>query len=168
MIRIFNPMDKRRHDWRLQKGTYVIGRSPECDLVIKDDTISRRHAQIEIVDEQTINLIDLGSHNGTTVNGNRITGPIALKHKDVIVFGRVEVKLTIDEISRIRDSSISITDIDDDLTKVTLFPMKEALQPLPSTCHLLISSTSKCFPAGVALQCNMISSILLIMKMILI
>ena len=131
MIRIFNPTDKRRHDWRLQKGTYVIGRSPECDLVIKDDTVSRRHAQIEIVDERTINLTDLGSHNGTTVNGNRITGPIELKHKDVIVFGRVEVKLTIDEISRIRDSSVSISDIHDDLTKATLLPMEEALQPLP-------------------------------------
>ncbi len=132
MIRIFDPVDKGRHDWRLQKGTYIIGRSTECDLAIMDDTVSRGHARIEIVNEQTINLTDLGSHNGTTVNGNRITGPAKLNHNDIIAFGKVEVKLTIDEISGITDSRVSITDIDDDLTKATLLPMDEALKPLPA------------------------------------
>ncbi len=132
MIRIFNPMDKRRHDWRLQKGTYVIGRSPECDLVIKDDTVSRRHAQIEIVDEQTINLIDLGSHNGTTVNGEKIDNPVSLKYGAVFALGRIELKFTTADISKAKDSSLLITDIDEDLTRATLMPMDEALKPLPS------------------------------------
>lgn len=132
MIRIFNPRDKRRHDWRLQKGTYVIGRDLECDLVIKDDTVSRRHAQIEIVDEQTIKLTDLGSHNGTTVNGEKINSPFSLKHGAVFALGRIELKFTTADISKAKDSSLLITDIDEDLTRATLMPMEEALKPLPS------------------------------------
>ena len=132
MIRIFNPLDKSRQDWRLQEGTYVIGRSPECDLVITDDTVSRRHARIEIIDEQTVNLIDLGSHNGTTVNGIRVTDPVKLSHNDIVALGKVELKLTTGEISGIKDNLVSISEVDDDLTKATLLPMREALQPLPS------------------------------------
>ncbi len=132
MIRIFDPVDKRRHDWHLKKGIYVMGRSPECDLIIVDDTVSRRHARIEIVDEQTIKLTDLGSHNGTTVNGNKITGPVELVQDDIFTLGKVELKLNIGEISKFKDNLVSISDIDDDLTRATLLPMKEALQPLPS------------------------------------
>ena len=132
MIRIFDPVNKRRHDWRLQKGTYVIGRNPECDLVVMDDTVSRRHARIEVIDEQTINLTDLGSHNGTTVNGIRVTDLVKLSHDDIVALGKVELKLTIGEISGIKDNLVSISEIDDDLTRATLLPMKEALQPLPS------------------------------------
>jgi serine phosphatase RsbU (regulator of sigma subunit) len=132
VIRIFDPLDKRRHDWRLQKGTYIVGRSPECDLVITDDTVSRQHARIEIVDEETINLTDLGSHNGTTVNGIGVTDLVKLSHNDIVALGKVELKLTIGEVSGIKDNLVSISDVDDDLTRATLMPMEEALRPLPT------------------------------------
>lgn len=132
MIRIFNPMDKRRHDWRLQKGTYIIGRSPECDLVIKDDTVSRKHAEIEIIDEQTITLTDLGSHNGTTVNGKRIVSSVSLRLGSVFALGRIELEFAKADTSKTKDNSLIITDIDDDLTRATLMPMDEALKPLSS------------------------------------
>jgi sigma-B regulation protein RsbU (phosphoserine phosphatase) len=130
MIRIFDPVDKRRHDWRLEKGNYIIGRSKECELAIMDDTVSRLHARIEIDDKHAITLTDLGSHNGTTVNGNRITGSVKLNHNDVVALGKVELKLTIGEVSGIKDNLVSISDIDDDLTRATLLPMEEALRPL--------------------------------------
>jgi sigma-B regulation protein RsbU (phosphoserine phosphatase) len=95
-----------------------------------DDTVSRRHARIEVIDEQTINLTDLGSHNGTTVDGIRVTDLIKLSHNDIVALGKVELKLTIGEISGIKDNLVSISDIDDDLTRATLLPMREALQPL--------------------------------------
>lgn len=125
-------MGKKHWNWPLERGKYTIGRSHQCDLSIEDDTVSRVHARIEIVDEQTINLTDLGSHNGTTVNGNRITNTVQLKHNDIIALGSVEVKLTINEISEIKDTSVSIIDIDTDLTKATRLPIEEALRPLPS------------------------------------
>lgn len=132
MIRIVGLSGKRRYNWVLGKGIYTIGRSSQCDLPIEDDTVSRKHARVEIVDEQTINLTDLESYNGTTVNGREITGPARLRANDIIAFGRVEVKIIKDEASSIRDTSVNITNFEDSLTDVTLLPIEEALQPLPA------------------------------------
>ena len=49
-----------------------IGRAPECELVLKDNRVSRRHARLAARDGVLI-LTDLGSTNGTRVNGNRVT-----------------------------------------------------------------------------------------------
>lgn len=132
MIRIFNPADKKSQDWHLEQGTYVIGRSPECQLFIPDHTVSRRHARIEVIDQQTAKLTDLGSYNGTTINGIRIKDTVKLRQKDIIALGKVELRLIIGEGSGIGDNLVSISEIDDDLTNATLLPMREALKPLPS------------------------------------
>ena len=49
----------------------VIGRNPDCDLVVTDPTVSRRHAELRLQDGRWI-LADLGSSNGTRVNGWRV------------------------------------------------------------------------------------------------
>ena len=49
----------------------LIGRSPELDLVLAEDKVSRKHAKIRL-DGQDLQIIDLGSTNGTYVNGERI------------------------------------------------------------------------------------------------
>ncbi len=49
-----------------------IGRAPECELVLKDNRVSRRHARLAARDGVLV-LTDLGSTNGTRVNGNRVT-----------------------------------------------------------------------------------------------
>jgi hypothetical protein len=49
-----------------------IGRAPECDLVLKDSRVSRRHARLHARDGVLV-LTDLGSSNGTRVNGHRVT-----------------------------------------------------------------------------------------------
>jgi pSer/pThr/pTyr-binding forkhead associated (FHA) protein len=49
-----------------------IGRAPECELVLKDNRASRRHARLAARDGVLV-LTDLGSTNGTRVNGNRVT-----------------------------------------------------------------------------------------------
>lgn len=51
------------------RGEMVIGRSPACDLPITDDLASRRHAKL--VASDIIEVVDLGSTNGTKVNGRR-------------------------------------------------------------------------------------------------
>ncbi len=49
-----------------------IGRAPECELVLQDNRVSRRHARLAARDGVLV-LTDLGSTNGTRVNGNRVT-----------------------------------------------------------------------------------------------
>ena len=52
-------------------GRLVLGRSPGCQLVFDDDTVSRRHAELRMFDGRWI-LRDLGSSNGTWVNGRQV------------------------------------------------------------------------------------------------
>ncbi len=132
MIKLSSIVGAKSHSWLLKRGKYTIGRSPECDLVMEDETVSRRHAEIEIVDEQTIRLTDLGSHNGTTVNGCRISAPVRVTSGDIFAFGRVEASISSEEPLSIRDSSIVLTDSDEDPANVTRLPIEEALEPLSS------------------------------------
>jgi len=52
-------------------GRLVLGRSSGCQLVFADDTVSRRHAELRMVDGRWI-IRDLGSSNGTWVNGRQV------------------------------------------------------------------------------------------------
>ena len=56
----------------------VIGRAPECDLVIQDAKASRRHCRLTRGADSFL-LEDLGSKNGTFVDGKRIQAPVSLK-----------------------------------------------------------------------------------------
>ena len=67
----------------------IIGKSSSCDVVISDNTVSREHAQL-VMDNDTIEIIDLDSTNGTYVNGERITKPTRLTQGDEVVLGGVE------------------------------------------------------------------------------
>ena len=64
----------------------VVGRGAEADLVIADDTVSRRHAEFR-GDRATLSVIDLESSNGTTLNGNPIVGELVLHDGDILGFG---------------------------------------------------------------------------------
>ena len=60
------------HAYPITSRSFVIGRSRECDLRVTDGNASRRHA--EIAQEGAIYvLVDLGSTNGTELNGRRVT-----------------------------------------------------------------------------------------------
>ena len=52
-------------------GRLMLGRSSDCQLVFADDTVSRRHAELCLVEGRWM-LRDLGSSNGTWVNGRRV------------------------------------------------------------------------------------------------
>ncbi|MDH2427631.1 DUF1707 and FHA domain-containing protein [Sphaerisporangium sp. TRM90804] len=65
---------------------YVVGRGSECDLVLTDLTVSRVHAELRR-DRESWVLVDLGSLNGTRVNGWRLVGPARVRIGDEISFG---------------------------------------------------------------------------------
>lgn len=67
----------------------IVGRAPDCTFVIEDQLISRRHARIRsgsAVGHRYV-VEDLGSRNGTFVNGRRLTEPHVLEHGDELRFG---------------------------------------------------------------------------------
>jgi hypothetical protein len=70
----------------LEKDEIWLGRDPANDIVIADPEISRRHARF-LLRGSTYIVEDMGSTNGTLVNGEMITAPKALNHGDVIEFG---------------------------------------------------------------------------------
>jgi pSer/pThr/pTyr-binding forkhead associated (FHA) protein len=63
----------------------TLGRLPECTVTLSDPNVSRRHAEIRPGAELTI--VDLGSTNGTKVNGLRIDGERVLVDGDIISLG---------------------------------------------------------------------------------
>ncbi len=71
-------------------GTMTVGRVAGVDLVVDDDSVSRRHAEV-IVNGREVTVKDLGSANGTTVNGAPISDDTILAPGDIIQFGVVEV-----------------------------------------------------------------------------
>jgi sigma-B regulation protein RsbU (phosphoserine phosphatase) len=71
----------------------VIGRSPDCDVVLRNATVSRRHAEIRNEGERWV-VEDLGSKNGTGVNGRPLAGPTPLHDGDVVTFGRIGLRFT--------------------------------------------------------------------------
>jgi DNA-binding response OmpR family regulator len=72
----------------LQAERVVLGRAPECDIVVEGRLISRQHAAISR-QGTTYTLQDLDSHNGTAVNGRRVGGPWVLRAGDLIELGGV-------------------------------------------------------------------------------
>ena len=81
--------DGRRFDLT---STVTVGRSPENAVVLTDDQVSRRHAIIQSQGEGEFWLVDLGSANGSYLNGRRISQPIQLHRGDMISLSAVEMK----------------------------------------------------------------------------
>lgn len=80
----------------LEEGALRIGRAPDCQIVIADDAqVSRYHAEIRVAGDQAV-LKDLGSSNGTRLNGERITGERTLKDGDRIGIGGKELRFSAD------------------------------------------------------------------------
>ncbi len=90
----------------LSAVSVIVGRAPTADLPVVDPTVSRRHAQI-LSDENGLTVHDLGSSNGTFVNGNKIdTAPIV--PGDVIAFGKVNFRLE-GEATKVQTAATAIT-----------------------------------------------------------
>jgi pSer/pThr/pTyr-binding forkhead associated (FHA) protein len=72
--------------YSLQKSELLIGRDPSNDIAIADAEVSRKHARL-ILQAGSFVLEDLGSTNGTFVNGQRLLGPHVLRAGEVILLG---------------------------------------------------------------------------------
>lgn len=78
--------------FRLDRPRMVIGRLPDNELPLEDTQASRQHARFDTRDGQ-VTVTDLGSANGTRVNGNRITAPTTLNNGDVVQIGTSQLRV---------------------------------------------------------------------------
>lgn len=78
-------------------ATVVIGRDDDCDIVLDDPLVSRRHATV-ICSDAELWVDDLASRNGVQVNGERVKSRQRLEVGDVLRIGGQELRLTIDSM----------------------------------------------------------------------
>ena len=69
--------------WPLTKAEFVIGRGEDCDIVLPDRQVSRRHLRV-VRDDDGYYVEDIGSKNGTYVNGTLVRGSLQLQDGDEI------------------------------------------------------------------------------------
>ncbi|HEV2785813.1 MAG TPA: FHA domain-containing protein, partial [Solirubrobacteraceae bacterium] len=74
----------------------LVGRSRECDVVLSDANVSRRHAELRPAAAGTWTIADLGSTNGVLVNGRRIDGIAEVKRGDRIALGTADITFELD------------------------------------------------------------------------
>lgn len=76
------------------KRLLTVGRNPDCDVFLGHNSISRNHATIEKKGANEFVLMDLGSLNGTYVNGRRVNGSMKVNQNDTIIIGRFQLSLS--------------------------------------------------------------------------
>lgn len=87
---------QRGREWLTEIGTEtVIGRSLNCAVVIDDDSEVSSHNSVMSAEGGLLFVDDLGSTNGTSVNGSPITGRRRVDEGDLILVGRTELRLTL-------------------------------------------------------------------------
>jgi adenylate cyclase len=67
--------------------SWAIGRGDGCAVMLDSRSVSRLHALIQRRDTGDLALVDLGSRNGSFVNGRRVSFPVVLNDRDKLVFG---------------------------------------------------------------------------------
>jgi pSer/pThr/pTyr-binding forkhead associated (FHA) protein len=77
----------RTREITIGKEEFLLGRGLDCDLRVNDDDISRHHCLIRLRGSEAT-LTDLGSSNGTFLNGKRVLSQVALSSGDEIRVGK--------------------------------------------------------------------------------
>jgi ABC transport system ATP-binding/permease protein len=77
---------------RVQAQVMKIGRRPDNDIVVSDLGVSKQHAELRRTPTGRYSIIDLGSHNGTYVNGTRVN-QVELNEEDIIAIGHATFRL---------------------------------------------------------------------------
>src|SRR5438552_3260497 len=100
--------------FNLHTGEFGLGRSSSCDLVVHDSTVSRRHARIGMTDG-SITVTDLGSLNGTYLDGEQIRAVREVAEDQTLRFGSVSFLVSTNQVCGIELDSALETDKCDQL-----------------------------------------------------
>ena len=75
------------------KRQITIGRNSDCDVMLEGETVSRYHATIRVLGDGSYSIKDLGSRNGTFINGRKVKGISKITINDKIYIGRNQLSL---------------------------------------------------------------------------
>ena len=95
--------------YQVDTGRLIIGRGADCDIRLTENSISRHHAAVELLDGAW-RLEDLGSQNGTFIDGNRVQR-VNLSHQTVLQLGSVRLSFDADHTEA--DVSVTVEDAED-------------------------------------------------------
>src|SRR5512143_1484742 len=90
LVFLAGPIAGRRY--KLGDGEYVIGRRSDCQIFVPDMRVSRQHARLVRASDGW-QLEDLGSNNGTYINGVRLQAATVLKHEDEITIANNKIRV---------------------------------------------------------------------------
>jgi serine phosphatase RsbU (regulator of sigma subunit) len=85
------PAEGEAFEYQIDSDSVVVGRSSRCDLAVPDRCLSRQHLRIFKMDGEWM-VEDLGSRNGTSVNGALISGPTRLREGDTITASMSDIR----------------------------------------------------------------------------
>src|ERR1700733_9204420 len=91
LLLITDPKGQLTSYYLEEASTWKLGRGESNAIVIQDDAESRRHCIIQRTESGELNRLDLGSRNGTFVNGQRLVTPSVLKDNDEICIGESRI-----------------------------------------------------------------------------
>lgn len=95
--------------YEIGANEFFIGRLPECDIQLQSSMVSRRHARIVRDGDQYV-FEDLGSGNGSFLNGKRVETAVALQHDDRIKLGPILLRFEADDPSSGTRPTLGATD----------------------------------------------------------
>ena len=89
-VRLQPVLDIDGQRYSLNAASIVLGRSSEADILVDDTGVSRRHLEIRTTNGTT-EAVDLGSTNGSYVNGHKVVGSVDLTDGSTITMGRTKI-----------------------------------------------------------------------------
>ena len=84
----------------LHPGEFVFGRGPECYVRPNSELVSRQHCLVKLAEDGALSVRDLGSANGTLVNGRRLIGETTLQTGDRLQLGPVILEVAVGDPMR--------------------------------------------------------------------
>ena len=90
LVFLAGPIAGRRY--KLAEGEYIIGRRSDCQIFVPDMRVSRQHARLW-QDGEAWQIEDLGSNNGTFVNGEKVEIATPVRHDDEILIANNRIRV---------------------------------------------------------------------------
>ncbi len=101
----------------------TIGRGPAAMLRIEDDALAELHAVVNLKEDGTVQLLDLGSAQGSKVNGEDVAGSTSLTSGDAISIGPINIVITLDGLSEATEESTQpVATADDEVENTDQVP----------------------------------------------